>query len=344
MFNNIFEKINNIIKNKKEYTSCRYFSGGLMFTHCEIVACCLYKCGLHFEETYKGQDVDWKKVEKIRKEVIKNAKKGILPKSCIGCPDLVKKEWNDDYKITELYFNHWDQCNCGCIYCIQKGSQDIYLQTEKRQSTFYSALDKLKDLYANNMVSKDVHVEFIGGDITLLDEAEELIDLCLDKGVSRMSFHTSAIDYSEAIERAIKKAPKIDFDFSLDCGSKELYQKIKRIDAFDKVINNLKRYVNAANGRKDYFTAKYILIDGLNDNIEEIEKWLLILKDIGIKNAKLEVNFKKYLPGESKEQPTIPENYKTLYEYFCKRTKELEMENHCWSFSKSIFEKREIPQ
>ena len=339
-------KIKNRIRKffNPEYTSCRFFGGGLMFTHGEVIACCSYKCGLRFETEYHGGPIDWNKILETRKKVIKNAKKGIYPTSCVGCPDLVKKEWNEDYKITELYFNHWEQCNAGCIYCVQNGEQDIYLQKEKSPSKHYPALDKIKELYEKDMLSKDLHVEFIGGDLTLLDETDEIIDLCLKNGVSRMSFHTSGIAYSEAIEKALKEAPQVDFDFSLDSGSPELYKKIKRIDAFDKTVENLKRYVKASNGRVDFFTAKYIIIDGLNDNVEEIEKWLQVLQDIGIKHAKLEVNFKKYLPNKATKPATVPSHYKELYAYFCKRLNELEMENHCWTFSRIVLEEGRIPQ
>ena len=159
-----------------------------------------------------------------------------------------------------------------------------------------------------------------------------------------MSFHSSCIDYCEGIERAIQKAPRVTFDFSLDCGSRELYKKIKRIDAFDRVIENVRRYTNAASYAKDFFTAKYILLDGLNDNIEEIEKWLQVINSLGIRSTKIEVNFKNYLPGKVDKIQKIPPHYKELYEYYCKRIKELGMENHCWQFSKMIFEEGKILQ
>ena len=68
---NIIEQITNLLKlNKnKAYEACPFFSGGLMFVHQEVRACCSYKCGLFFEKNYDGGKIDWKKVEKQRKEV-----------------------------------------------------------------------------------------------------------------------------------------------------------------------------------------------------------------------------------------------------------------------------------
>ncbi len=279
---------------------------------------------------------------KERKQVIENVKKGILPDNCKGCVELKKALWNSDGKINNIYINHWDHCNCGCVYCVV-GPQAQYLETEKKPSRFYAVLPHLKELYRHNMISPKLHFEMIGGDLTVLDEADDIINLCLDNGVERMSFHSSCIYYSQGIERAFKEAPTVDMDFSLDCGDRELYKRIKRIDAYDNVIENLKRYLASSPKAADYLIAKYIIIDGLNDSVEELEKWLQVIHGLGIKKAKVDVNFKRFFPEFKHPDPKVPQHYYDMYEHYYSRIKELGIQDCCWEFSKLVLASGGIP-
>ncbi len=328
--------------NEKEYESCRFLQGGVTFMHDSVATCCSNKLGVIFYDNFKGGKIDWKKIEHTRKNIINDCKKGIVPENCKGCIDLQKKKWADSSLIDEIYLNYWDQCNCGCVYCVLSSHAD-FLQTDKSAGKYYSVLGYLKELYKKKKISKNAHIELVGGDLTVLDEAEDIINLCLDYGVGRMSFHSSCIFYSEGIERALKEAPCVDFDFSLDCGSKELYKKIKRIDAFDSVVANIKRYLSCSKKAPDALIAKYIILDGLNDSIEEVEKWLHVISDIGIKNAKMDINFKRFFPEWHHYDPNVPKHYYDIYNYFEKRTKELGIKTHYWEFSKRVFEQGRTP-
>lgn len=327
---------------EKEYLSCRYLQGGITFMHDAIRTCCSSKEGVNFFLNYKGEPIDWKKVAKERSIIIRDCKNGIIPKNCQGCIDLQKKYWTDEGKITELYFNHWDHCNCGCVYCSVGSAK--FLETQKRAGDYYSVLGHIKQLYKHKMISDKVHVELIGGDLTLLDEAEELVNLCLDNKVGRMSFHSSCIYYSKAIERAFKEAPCVDLDFSLDCGNRELYKKIKRIDAFDNVVENVVHYLNVSDKSKDTIIAKYILIDGLNDSVEEVENWLQLIHSMGITNAKIDINFKRFFPEFHHHNPTVPKHYYDIYKHFEKRIQELGITAHWWEFSKRVLQEGGIPK
>ena len=340
----MFDIIKNILKkDNKEYLSCRHLQGGITFIHSAIRTCCSHKQGVTFFEGYKGEPIDWKKVADVRKKVIKNCKNGIIPENCKGCVDLEEKIWADEQKITNLYFNYWDHCNCGCVYCVA-GSHAQFLETEKKPSRYYSVLNHLKELYKNKMISNKVHVELVGGDLAVLDEADDIINLCLDNGVGNMSFHSSCIGYSQGIERALKEAPAISLDFSLDCSNKELYKKIKRIDAFDCVIDNVKKYLSVSEKAKDSIYAKYIIIDGLNDSVEEVENWLKLIYSIGIRNAKIDVNFKRFFPEFHHSDPTVPKHYYDIYNHYNKRIQELGIQDHCWEFSRRVLESGGIPE
>ena len=130
-------------------------------------------------------------------------------------------------------------------------------KTEKPKFDFNKAtlIETLDIAYTEDIVN-----ELVGGDLTVLDEADDIINLCLDRGVSRMSFHSSCIYYSKGIERALKELNTMNFDFSIDCGNRELYKKIKRIDAFEQVITNIKKYLSISKSAKRFRIINSILI------------------------------------------------------------------------------------
>lgn len=329
-------------KNKKEYDCCRYLQGGITFMPDFIATCCSNKKGVIFCPEYKGKNIDWKQIERQRQSVLNSCKKGILPENCKGCIDLETKVWEEKPLINEIYLNYWDHCNCGCVYCVLSPHGE-FLKREKKPSKYYSVYEHLNKLYRQKKISKNVHVELVGGDLTVLDEAEDIINLCLNFGVGRMSFHTSGIFYSEGIERALKEAPCVDIDFSLDCGSRELYKKIKRIDAFDNVVQNIKKYLNCSPKAPEAIIAKYIILDGLNDSVEEIDKWINLIYEMGIKNSKIDINFKRFFPEWHHYDPNVPKHYYDIYNHFEKRTKELGIKTHYWEFSKRVFEQGRTP-
>lgn len=327
----------------KEYLSCRYLHGGVTFMHGAIRTCCSHKCGVTFVDNYKGEDIDWYKMAETRKTVVENCKNGIIPENCKGCIDLETKEWQNEALIDDIYINHWDHCNCGCVYCVA-GAHAQFLETEKKPGRYYEVFKHLKFLYENKMVSDKAHIELVGGDLTILDEADDIINLCLDHGVGRMSFHSSCIYYSQGIERALKEAPTVDFDFSIDCGNRELYKKIKRIDAFDNVVENVKRYLACSDKSHDAIIAKYIIVDGLNDNIEALEEWLQLVHGLGIRNTKVDINFKRFFPEFHHSDPTVPKHYYDLYAHYKKRIGEWGINDCCWEFSKRVLEEGGIPK
>lgn len=333
----MFEKIAKYFSKQKpeEYVSCRFMQNGLMFLKDSIHSCCSNKRGITFLYNYYGGKIDWDTIQQKRKKIIQDCKNNIIHDNCVGCVELQKKYWENNDKIEYLYINHWVQCNCGCIYCIEKDNVK-HLQKEAYYKGEYNLYQHIKDLYKKKMISPKLHFEMIGGEVAILDEADKIINICLDHGVSIMNFHSSCIAYSKGIERALKEVDT-SLEFSLDCGNRELYKKLKRIDAFDQVIENVKKYVNCSEKAKNLIIAKYIIVDGYNDNIESIEEWISLIHKMGIKNAKLEVNFLKFFK-KLNENVEIPEHYYKLNEYYKKRVAELGIRPLYWEFSRRILE------
>lgn len=331
-------------KTKKEltpYLSCKFLNHGISFMHTAIKTCCHSKEGITFYKDYSGEKINWKAIEETRKKAIENCKNGIIPKTCEGCINLEKANWGND-KIKEIIINNWDHCNCGCIYCVYS-SHGTYLQTEKQPSKYYNVYKHLKWLYQHKKISKQAKIIFVGGDLTLLDETDKIIDLCLKNKVGLFFFHTSAIFYSQGIEKALKSNQMVKMDFSMDCGTREMYKKIKRIDAFDNVIENIKKYLSCSKTAQYSIIAKYIILNNINDNIEELDKWLSLMNDIGVKNTKLELDLREFDVKIQGNKETVKTKYYDMYKYYLKKIYEYEMNDESTPYTKLVLKEGKTP-
>ena len=116
-----------------------------------------------------------------------------------------------------------------------------------------------------------MEVHWGGGEPTLLKEFPQIMDLFLDKLEPMLRIYSSGIKYSSHIEKAIKLGC-CTLIISLDSGNPDLYKKIKNVDEFNTVVNNIAIYCKAQDElpERKYVILKYILIPGVNDTEEYI--------------------------------------------------------------------------
>lgn len=82
-----------------------------------------------------------------------------------------------------------------------------------------------------------------------------------------------------------KKVLLID---SIDAGTRETYRKIKGVDGFEKVRQNLRCYAQAPVG---IVAAKYIFLPGVNDTEEEIDGFVDFCADVGATFVMIAVDY-----------------------------------------------------
>ena len=102
--------------------------------------------------------------------------------------------------------------------------------------------------------------------------------------------NSSGIKYSPAVAKGLSEN-KLQLTVSVDAGSKKTYEKIKLVKTYEKVCENLANYAAAQNKDKNRVCSKYIIVPGVNDNKDEIEKWLEKTKYLGIKHVSIDVDW-----------------------------------------------------
>lgn len=305
----------------EEYISCEYLQSGLNFHSNLISTCGFHTKGLIFIfcDPKSPINISYEEIEKKRLEVIENRQ---IPEGCQGCFNLKKKKWSQaDRKIKIINIDNWRQCNCGCIYCSNRGREyQEFLSDKVTKSRFYDVLPILKEAEEKNFLSEDLSVYTTGGEPSSLLEYSDIINLLLKNKYKQITMLSSGIELQPSIQKALEDNRNNVLIISLDCGTRETYKKIKQIDAFDKCISNIKKYIQHAYSEYQVIL-KYIILTNINDNTEEIDKFFDIAKDVGCRSVVFSIEFCNSL--EKRKGEKIPQKIYELFDYAEKKAKEM---------------------
>lgn len=304
-----------------KFTSCNWITHGLNFEPGHIEMCCL-RChigggNLVVKPEYNGDVLDWEKFFELKQKFIEENKKGKINPKCEGCFNLYSKNWDEDnHYINYIHFNHWTHCNCNCIYCFTDWNKEFF-----NTQNHYNVLPVIKDMFAKNLFRPGGEITFAGGEPTILNEFEDLLDLLVENKVPRVVIHTSGIKYSPAIARGIK-AGIVDVVVSMDSGCEETFASIKNINAYKKVVENIKKYADAEIKENQPLVAtKFILMPNINDNIEEAEKWLNATVECNVRSIVLDIEHEWF--KLQREKAAFPQHGRDVLNYILKKADEL---------------------
>ncbi|MBE7705342.1 MAG: radical SAM protein [Cyanobacteria bacterium SIG29] len=294
---------------KKKYVSCDLIEHGLDFFSNSINFCCRipptdkgYKKIL---DNYNGELIDWKNFFKIKRGYREQMKNGNIIPECKNCIYLQEKEWDNDDYISFINFNNWTICNEHCVYCWLNDPN----QPHQQQYNVYPAV---KDMAKRGYLKKGGHITIAGGEPCSAPEFDDLIQLFIDYDLSNIRVLTNASKYSEIVERGIKEG-RVNIVVSVDSGTKETFNKVKRRDFYDKVWENITKYA-LVQPESNRVKTKFIVIPDVNDTKEEIQAWVEKSIQAGVKHLALDLELFYY----EKNKENLPDNLLDLFEYAIK--------------------------
>lgn len=272
-----------------KYKSCNLIQHGLCFFNEMLVSCCYAPCDqINGQmppvicDNYKGEilsaDTLFTKIEQYS-QIFKN---GGCPKECLNCCHIEEKDWDDERYINSITITHFSVCNADCIYCTNN------LEKEDRTNDMYDILPILKSFKEQGIIRQGCELHIGGGEFTIYKECNELLDLFALTKFSKVYVPTNAISYNEKLFKALDNG-SAGIIVSLDSGTGKTFNKIKRVDAFDKVVNNLKKYAQTENSARA-ISLKYIVIPTYNDNYKEFKNFMKTAKNIGIKKLIIDID------------------------------------------------------
>ena len=322
------------MNNEEEYLSCRFLQQGLIFNTYQISCCNLFHQGLIFYKyNEKIDNLDFDKIRTIRQSILE-AKS--IPENCKGCLNLEKKIWNNNGKIKYIELDHWQNCNIKCVYCSNKNEDGVvFLTDEINKAPHYKVLPLIKKIIENDMLDENFQFNTTGGEPAVLDEFEDILTLLVNKNFELISLLSSGYTFVPAIADALKKK-NVFLTISLDSGTSETCAKIKRRDAFEKIIENIKKYLKNAYDPQQIII-KFLLFIGFNDNKQEIDKFFDKMVEIGVKNITFSMEFCHAV--RSQHHKKIPKQYYELIEYARQKSLELNINFSLIPFVQDLLEK-----
>lgn len=247
------------------YSSCDLIEHGLDFAPNSINFCCRTTTeGGGFKkliDNYHGELLDLDKFFALKREYRNKMKSGEGIPECKNCIYLEERDYDDEDYISSINFNHGLNCNLQCVYC-------TFTHGEKINEPEYDVYPVIKQLADNGYLKKGGFITIAGGEPTIGRNFEKFMRIFIEHGIAPVRVLTNGIKYSEALAEALS-LNYANIMISVDSGSREMYKWIKGVDAYDKVWENIDKYLKVQKYRSLVKT-KYIIIPEINDSEEEI--------------------------------------------------------------------------
>lgn len=284
--------------------------------------------------SYKEENA-FDKNEQRRLKIIEEMKNGIIPERCKQCPILEEKDWKEfDGKIHKITVFNWRHCNAACFYC----SVHSDFHNGIKKSDDYDALPIIEKLIKEGRLTSDTFIAFMGGEPTMLEEFPAIVKLLLKQNC-RLEVLSNGIKYEPVISEMLKADNHNMICISLDCGFKESYKKIKRVDKFDEVTSTIKKYIEDAGDKSNRIKVKYIIFPNVNDNKKEIDAFFNFCKTAGVKTVARAVNHVESKMSTTSNQ-VIEASVIKAYKYFKEQAEKAGFELQAEPWADAIVENK----
>ncbi len=268
------------------YKSCEYIKHGIYFST-DSLWHCSHLVGRGFDnekilDNYHGKKIDWQKIIEIKNAKREAHKRGEFSPCCQNCVHCRENDWDEEKYINQIFISHWTKCNSNCSYCSSSKDKKFYNSFKE-----YQLLPILEDMKKENLLKFDGTVWITGGEVTELKEFDKIINFFFKNNQNNFFIQSSGIKYSKSIENILASG-KGNVNISPDSGDRNTYKKIKRVDEFNHVIENLKKY-NEKTDTNSILSSKYIIIPEVNDNIKDVDLWFQTCLDAKLKYVAIDM-------------------------------------------------------
>jgi len=189
-----------------------------------------------------------------RKEYIRMLNDDHSAMDCKQCLMVEEKRYGDiDFsRLGHIDLQHYSTCNLRCSYC-------AYTRDNMHYPPQYDAMDVLR-LFTPEDVLWNSHVDFAGGEPTLLENMEEYLEFFNSRSIRVLMF-TNAVKFHQAIYDGLADGSIYLTTTSVDAGTPSTFKQLRGRDKYLQVLENLSRYAAAGSKGKGMLVAKYIFTE-----------------------------------------------------------------------------------
>lgn len=201
-----------------------------------------------------------------------------------------------------VQFEPSSRCNQNCLHCEHD---------KNRKNPIDTTLDEFKDFYE---LMKPLYITLNGyGEPLMCKDLPDIISYARDKG-TQVNTTTNGILLKKYAQPLIDSRINL-INVSLDAASDETYSKIRGINTFDKVVENIK-YFNQLRKENNSDTLLRLSIVIQQSNMKELEEFAKLSNELGADSIifqLIETGFIDYRSSEAVGSMTLQELEQSLH-------------------------------
>lgn len=204
----------------------------------------------------------------------------VVTAGCTECALYSKNHWLADDRIRYIYLTMYPSpCQCRCIYCNEYRNGNAKMPVTEAAKDAYEKLFRMLELcLERNLISEDAQWSVACGEITVHPYRERILDMVKGR---HTTFYSNCFKFDERIAEHLGQDHRSGLCLSIDAGTSEAWEKVKGVNNFNTVVENLERYA-AHCIYPDQLELKYIILPGLNDTEEDIENIVALAKRLNL--------------------------------------------------------------
>ena len=227
-----------------------------------------------------------------------------LTSECAKCSNAELKDWGESDGLIHYVNMSMEPapCQCRCFYCdVKKKTVDMQQCDEGYEKVF----DLINFALRKELIAADAKWQVSSNEITIHPYRERIFDII--KGRS-CNFYTNCFIYDEGIAENLAENPRSTINLSIDCGTPETWFRVKGVDNFDTVRENLAKY-SGISLHPEQITLKYIVFPGINDDLGEYRALAAIMKELKVSRMTISCDLRggrnKYSVDKAQREPLI---------------------------------------
>ena len=201
--------------------------------------------------------------------------------ACYHCGEWRKANWAFSSLIQTINLSMVPSpCQCHCFYCDVHKKYNHFHYDDELKKIYEKAFEVLNLAKRQRIIAPVgmAHWQLSSGEIAIHPYRKEMLDLVRGENVS---FFTNGFIFDEGIARELHDNPMADINISIDSGTAETWHKVKGVNNFQKVLENLVNY-RKCSCRPGQITVKYIVLPGVNDSDKDFGSCVNILKALDV--------------------------------------------------------------
>ena len=200
---------------------------------------------------------------------------------CSSCRWAVEDYWPVDQRFRRIAYSVGGGCQFDCSYCTSPARHTMIQETWEKNAAFPEVMDYFE---RRNLIHTDAVIEIGPGEICVNPHRDEIFDVVRNYYTA---IFTNAGIYSERIAEQIENGNILQLLVSIDAGTRETFQRVKGADAFESVRENLKKYRRLGAS----IDIKFIFLPGVNDTEEDVDGFVALAKEVGVREIGISRNF-----------------------------------------------------